>query len=44
MQKKVFVQGLILAAVLIVPLLLNYMGHPFYLDLATGCAFWQSPQ
>jgi branched-chain amino acid transport system permease protein len=35
MQKKVFVQGLILVAVLIVPLLLNYMGHPFYLDLAT---------
>ncbi|NDH74781.1 MAG: branched-chain amino acid ABC transporter permease, partial [Rhodobacteraceae bacterium] len=35
MQKKVFIQGLILAAVLIVPLLLNYMGQPFYLDLAT---------
>ena len=30
MQKKVFIQGLILAAVLIVPLLLNYMGQPFY--------------
>lgn len=35
MQNKIFVQGLILAAVLIIPLLLNYMGHPFYLDLAT---------
>ena len=35
MQKKVFVQGLILATVLIVPLIHNYMGHQFYLDFAT---------